>query len=100
MIPFHSLEFNYDGQPAYVFYCLWQDRPKFVERPRAGDDWNRRLVSLELGDWSSRRARLGSVLLGERNLGQQTLEILISGYATAEEAEAAFRRQMGKLIRI
>jgi hypothetical protein len=39
------------------------------------------------------------VLLGERNLGQQTLEIVIFGYAAAEEAEAALHRQMGDLIR-
>jgi hypothetical protein len=51
------------------------------------DHWDDRLVGLE------------SVLLGERNLAQQTLEIVIFGYATSQEAEGALRRQMEKLIR-
>ena len=38
------------------------------------------------------------MLIGERNLGQQILEIVISGYATPEEAEGALRRQMESLI--
>ena len=63
-------------EQVYVFYCLWQDRLKTGEQPRIGDHWDDRLVGLE------------SVLLGERNLGQQTLEIVISGYASPEKAEA------------
>ena len=83
----------------YVFYCLWQDRPKTTQQPRVGDDWNNRLVGLASGDRNNRLVRLESVLLGERNLGQQTLEIVISGYASPEKAEAALRRQMEDLIR-
>jgi hypothetical protein len=87
-IPFHALEFDCNGQPAYVFYCLWQDRREAGEPLRIRDHWDSRLVALE------------SVLLGERNLGQQTLEIVIFGYSTPEEAEGALRRQMGNLIKI
>jgi exosortase len=87
IIPFHALDFDYDGQQVYVFFCLWQDRLKSGEQFRMRDHWDDRLVGLE------------SVLLGERNLGQQTLEIVISGYATSQEAEAALRRQMEDLIR-
>ncbi len=36
---------------------------------------------------------------GERNLGEQTLEIVISGYANSQEAKGALRRQMENLIR-
>jgi len=57
----------------------------FTKRIR--DNWDDRLVGLE------------SVLLGERNLGQQTLEIVISGYAASQEAEGALRRQLENLIR-
>ena len=77
--------FDHDGSQAQVFYCLWQNSSKGVVRPRIWDPW-------------TRLARLESVLLGERNLGQQTLEIVISGYATPEEAEGALRRQMEALI--
>jgi hypothetical protein len=40
------------------------------------------------------------VLLGERNLGQQVLEIVVLGYNTLEEAEAALRRDAGAMIQI
>jgi hypothetical protein len=86
IIPFHAADFDYDGSQAHVFYCLWQDSSKGVVRPRISDPW-------------IRFARLESVLLGERNLAQQTLEIVIFGYATSQEAEGALRRQMAKLIR-
>jgi len=49
--------------------------------------------------WDDRLVGLESLLLGERNLAQQTLEIVIFGYATSQEAEGALRRQMEKLIR-
>jgi transmembrane exosortase EpsH len=87
-VPFHVMNFNYNGKQIYVFYCLWEDRLKAGEKPRIRDHWDGRLVGLE------------SVLLGERNLGQQTLEILLFGYATPQEAEAAFRSEMDDLIRI
>jgi hypothetical protein len=64
------------------------DRAGSEERLRIRDHWDDRLVGLE------------SVLLGERNLGQQTLEIAIFGYTTPQEAEVALRRQMDSLIRI
>jgi len=86
-IPFHALEFDYDGQHVFVFYCLWEDRREAGEQPRIRDDWDHRLVGLE------------SVIFGERNLGQQTLEIVISGYATPQQAEGALRRQMVSLIK-
>jgi hypothetical protein len=66
---------------------LWQDRLKSGEQRRMRDHWDDRLVGLE------------SVLLGERDLAQQTLEIVIFGYATPQEAEGALRRQMEELIR-
>jgi exosortase/archaeosortase family protein len=86
IIPFHALTFDYDGSQVDVFYCLRQDSSKGVVRPRIWDVW-------------TRFARLESVLLGERNLAQQTLEIVIFGYPTSQEAEAALRRQMEDLIR-
>jgi hypothetical protein len=52
------------------------------------DHWDDRLVGLE------------SVLLGERNLAQQTLEIVVFGYSTSQEAENALRRQIDELIEI
>jgi hypothetical protein len=65
-IPFHALDFQEGEGKEYVFFCVWDDRLKGSERPRGPDKW-------------SRLTRLRSVLLGERGLAQQTLEIVISG---------------------
>jgi hypothetical protein len=40
------------------------------------------------------------VLLGPRNLAQQTLEIVVSGCDSPEQAETAFRREIVKLIAV
>jgi exosortase/archaeosortase family protein len=98
-IPFRVLDFDYNGQQTYVFYCLWQDRPKISPQPGAGDGWNDRLVRLESGDRNDRLVRFESVLLGERNLAQQILEVVISGYDRPEEAEAALFRDVETMIR-
>jgi exosortase/archaeosortase family protein len=85
MIPFRALDFEYAGNQVYVFYCLWEDRSKQSDRPRIRDEW-------------TRFAKLESVLLGERNLGQQVLEIAIFGYNNPEEAEAALYRDVAAMI--
>lgn len=84
-IPFHALSFEDGGNKLYVFFCLWEEGLKSSERPWIGEEW-------------TRLARLRSVLLGQRNLAQQTLEIVVSGYDTPEKAEIAFRREMVNLI--
>jgi exosortase len=85
IIPFHALDFDYDGRQAHVFFCLWEDGLRGTVQPRVWDPW-------------TRLARLETVLLGERNLGQQVLEIVIFGYATPQEAEAALRRDVEAMI--
>jgi exosortase len=85
-IPFRAMDFDYNNQRVCVFYCLWEDRFKSGEQLRIRDLWDDRIVGLE------------SALLGERNLGQQTLEIVISGYTDSQEAEDALRRQMENFI--
>ena len=84
-IPFHALDYEDGGNKEYVFFCLWEEGLGSSERPRIEDKW-------------SRLASLRSVLLGQRNLAQQTLEIVISGCATPEKAETAFRREIVTLI--
>ena len=76
-LPFRAMDFVYQGKEVYVFYCLWQDGLSSGEQLRVRDYWDDRLIGLE------------SVFLGERNLGQQTLEIVISGYPTSQDAEGA-----------
>ena len=43
-------------------------------------------------------ARLESALFGKRSLGQQVLEIVISGYGSSQEADAAFHREIAGMI--
>ena len=85
LIPFHALDFEDAGEKVYVFFCLWEDGSEQPDRPRIAKEW-------------TRFARLELVLRGKRNLGQQVLEIVISGYSTAEEAEAALRRDVQVMI--
>ena len=84
-ISFHALEFESNGNKEYVFFCIWEDGLKSSERPR-------------IEDKLSRLMRLQSVLLGERYLAQQTLEVVISGYDSSEKAETAFAREIVTLI--
>jgi exosortase len=86
-IPFRALDFENDEGKEYVFFCVWEDGLKRSERPRSQDKW-------------SQLTRLRSVLLGERGLAQQTLEVIISGYENQAEAETAFRREIATMIEI
>jgi exosortase len=84
-IPFRALDFENEGDKQYVFFCLWEEGLKSSQQPWIKDTW-------------SRLSRLRSVVVGERNLAQQTLEIVISGYDNHQKAEAAFRREIVTLI--
>ena len=86
-IPFHALDFQDGEDKEYVFFCVWEDGLKGLQRPRSPDRW-------------SQLTRLRSVLLGERGLAQQTLEIVISGCGNQAEAETVFRREIVNLIEI
>jgi exosortase len=84
-IPFRALDFEDGGYAVYVFFCLWENRSKQPDHPRVQDKW-------------THLARLESVLLGDRNLGQQVLEIVLTGYDKPEEAEAALRKELPAMV--
>jgi exosortase len=84
-IPFHALDFEDGVRKFYVFFCLWEDGVKSSDRSGQQDRW-------------TQLTRLRSVLLGQRSLGQQTFEIVISGYDSPEQAATAFRREIVTLI--
>jgi hypothetical protein len=86
-IPFHALDFDDGVRKSYVFFCLWEDGVKSSDRSGQQDRW------IEL-------TRLRSVLLGQRSLGQQSLDVVISGYDSPEQAATAFRREIAKLIEV
>ena len=83
-LPFRAYIFNEPQRRLYVFFCLWEDRAE----KQAG--FGR----------SKYYDRLRSVLAGRRGLGQQTLEVAISGCATMADAERAFQQRLPGLIRL
>jgi exosortase/archaeosortase family protein len=83
-LPFRAYIFEDAGRVLYVFFCLWED----------GADKQTGLGRSKYLD------RLDSVLAGRRRLGQQTLEIVVSGYASMQDAEQAVRQRLRSLIQL
>lgn len=81
-LPFRAYTFAEAGRVLHVFFCLWED----------GAEKQTGLGRSKYLD------RLDSVLAGRRRLGQQTLEIVVSGYVSMEEAEQALRQRLPSLI--
>ena len=82
-IPFNKYIFEAGGQQLYVFFSLWQD----------GDEQSG-MRTLDQSD------RIRWVLAGRRHLGQQTLEIICTGYPDMDAAEKAVRQRLPELIRL
>jgi exosortase len=81
-LPFRTYVFNDSQQTLYVFFCLWEDE-----------------AEKQTGFGRSKYAdRLRSVLRGRRGLGQQTLEIVVSGCKGISDAERAVRERLPGLI--
>jgi len=83
-LPFRAYTFAEEGRLLHVFFCLWED----------GAEKQTGLGRSKYLD------RLDSVLAGKRRLGQQTLELVVSGYASMEEAEQAIRKRLPSLIQL
>jgi exosortase len=82
-LPFHAYVFNENQRRLYVFFCLWEDgaeKQSGFGRSKYSD-------------------RLRSVLTGRRGLGQQTMEVAISGCATKDDAERVFQQRLPELVR-
>jgi len=84
-LAFQTLRFDLHGMPWYVFFCVWEDRKEPGE-PKLPEQWT-------LG------ARFRAVLQRRRHLGQQMLEVAISGIADEQAARAAFERRIPELLR-
>ena len=83
-LPFQKSTFSAQGRDLYVFYCLWQDGDEKRKGMRARGPADRLLEPLE----------------GSRRFGQQTIEIIVSGYSSLAEAERAVRQRLPELIQI
>ena len=83
-LPFRTYIFERPGVVLYVFHCIWVDGA--VKQKGFGT--------------SKYLDRLETVLEGKRRLGQQTLEIIVSGYTSITEAEQAVRQRLPSLIQL
>jgi len=85
VLPFRHQSFQSGAKLLHVFYCLWSDR-------RAPDQ----PASSKSGPWNK---RWQAVFAGERNLGQQVLEIVLQGPESSDEAVATLERELPNLVR-
>ena len=85
-LPFRQYVYAADGKTLYVFFCLWEDsaeRQQGMWRMVAG-------TSLD---------RIRSVLDGRRKLGQQTMEVIMTGPPNQAAAAQALSAELPSLIR-
>jgi exosortase len=84
---FRTYLFDWNGTTLHVFFLIWEDANRDVDPMVLGQDW-------------SGISRLQRVWFGQRNLGQQTLEIVLSGAISDEEARITLRAELGKIVHI
>jgi exosortase len=84
-ITFRAYLFERNGVPLVVFYTIWEE---------ANPD---RLSGRVLQDYS-RLSRLQRVLAHERNLGQQSLEFVLTGRADFRETQSRFKQALPLLL--
>ena len=82
---FRAYTFEQQGHPIFVYYGIWQNRAPRSSRQGALSE-------------SPHRASVQAVLWRERHLGQQVAELVVSGHSNAEQADAAFREEVEKLL--
>ena len=82
-LPVEQYEFLHNRQHLFVYYVVWQDRTGY-ELP---------------SEQVTPRDRIQAALDGQRNLGQQTLEMVLTGPANAEDAALAFERELAGIVR-
>ena len=81
---FHHQTFEGGTQLMHVFYCIWADKVSPSE--------------LNLKEDGSRSSRFDAVLAGKRHLGQQVLEVVITGPESMEAARQLLEQQLASLI--
>jgi exosortase/archaeosortase family protein len=83
-LPFRKYTFQAEGRALHVFFCQWED----------GAEQQSGMQASKQGD------RLQSVLSGRRLVGQQTFELILTGFDSLEEAEQAVRQHLPRLVSV
>jgi exosortase len=82
-LPFREYTYRSSGATLQVFFCQWEDGTEH-----------------QAGMWGSSLAdRVRAAVVGRRHLGQQSLEMVLSGYETLSQAEQSLARQLPSIIR-
>ena len=85
-IPFRHESFEMGSEPVNVFYCLWPDRVSKHEKTLLED--------------GSQASRIQAVMVGKRNIGQQVLELVLTGPESPETAVSLLRQHIPDVIQI
>jgi exosortase len=85
-LTFRQYSFEQQGRAVFAYHCIWEDRVP------------RQAMTLR-EDWSV-SSRFLAARMGKRHLGQQSLELVISGPATAEQAEAVLENELTRILQI
>jgi len=83
-IPFRRYTYELNGRMLHVFFCQWENGNKHQGVMKK----------------SKQLDRLQTVFTGRRRVGQQTLEFILGGHASLEEAESALKMALPGLIRL
>lgn len=83
-LPFRKYTYESAGKSLHVFFCQWEDGAK----RQSG------VAESEQG------GRVKAAWDGRRNMGQQSLELILSGYNTPAEAGEALRARLPGLIKL
>ena len=85
VVLFHAWLFMLADRPLYVFYNLREEGNRDQLNARLNQDWSA---------WS----RVQRAMVGERNLGQQSIEIALQGYDSQADALDALKTRLPSLI--
>ena len=87
VLPFRRYEFEENGHTVQVFHCLWEE-----QAPTQFFSHNTQASTMGL--------RLSAVREGRRNLGQRSIEIMVTGIEDAKAAQASVEAQLRKMITV
>jgi hypothetical protein len=86
-LAFRTFLYERYGLPLHVFYLIWEEGNRDCDTNALMQDW-------------SGMSRLQRVWLGQRNLGQQSLEIVLFGTTSDEQARTTLKEELGKIVQI
>jgi exosortase len=82
---FNTYLFHLGGQPLFVFFTIWEEANLDATSRKLGQDWS---------GWS----RVQRAFARERNLGQQSLEFVLSSSENYDDAVRLLKRRLPELI--